>query len=218
MRVRRATPHLQHFLAGDLTPLALYRRLRATSPTRFLLESVSGGEQVSRFSILAAQPVEIYRLYRDRLEIENDGSVQVVNESPLQAFNEFLGSIRSAESALPFTGGFVGFFGYDLARMVEDLGPAPPDPYGLPVAQLARYDTALVFDHARQRLTALSNEIEGLVSENDALARLEELTRVVLGVREIGGAALELPLTGSGQGIDCLGSDDDFCLGVGRAE
>ena len=64
---RRAVPHLREFLADSLTPLAVYRRLARASPTRFLLESVTGGEQVSRFSFLGAGPRELYRLWPDRL-------------------------------------------------------------------------------------------------------------------------------------------------------
>src|SRR5258708_6999864 len=51
---RRALPHIREFLADSLTPLAVYRRLAEVSAFRFLFESVSGGEQVSRFSFLRA--------------------------------------------------------------------------------------------------------------------------------------------------------------------
>ena len=51
-----ARPHQRELLADTSTPVGLYRRLRALSPWRFLLESVTGGEQVSRFSFLGAGP------------------------------------------------------------------------------------------------------------------------------------------------------------------
>ncbi len=66
-RPRRAVPHVREFLADSLTPLAVYRRLASLSPYRFLLESVTGGEKISRFSFLGAAPRAIYRLYPDRL-------------------------------------------------------------------------------------------------------------------------------------------------------
>jgi anthranilate synthase component 1 len=65
---RRAVAHTREFLADTLTPLGVYRRLAAASPYRFLFESVTGGEQVSRYSFLGAWPAEIYRLYLDRVE------------------------------------------------------------------------------------------------------------------------------------------------------
>ena len=73
--VRRAIPHVREFLADSLTPLGVYRRLARTSPVRFLFESVTGGEQVSRFSFLGAGPREILRLYPDRLEVERLGEL-----------------------------------------------------------------------------------------------------------------------------------------------
>jgi anthranilate synthase component 1 len=61
--------------------------------------------------------------------------------------------------------------------MVERLPARPPDPHGLPVAVLARFDTVVVFDHAQQRVLAIANEIDGEVSMADAEADLAEISR-----------------------------------------
>ena len=53
---RRVTPHLRELLAETVTPLAVYQRLLALSPTRFLFESVTGGEQVARYYAGLAPP------------------------------------------------------------------------------------------------------------------------------------------------------------------
>jgi anthranilate synthase component 1 len=158
---QRAVPHVREFLADTLTPLAVYRRLAAASPTRFLFESVTGGEQVSRFSFLGAAPREIYRLYFDRLERERDGRRQHLPGPPLAALRQVLAGVSGPAGPLPFTGGFVGYFGYDLVRLVERLPDRPADPFGLPLAVLARFDTVIVFDHAQQRVLAIANEVEG---------------------------------------------------------
>ena len=84
-RPRRAVPHIREFLADSLTPLSVYRRLAKISPHRFLFESVSGGERVSRFSFLGAGPREIYRLYEDRLEVEKEGKKRRLPGEPLDA-------------------------------------------------------------------------------------------------------------------------------------
>ncbi len=188
---RRATPHLREFLADSVTPLAVYRRLAELSPTRFLFESVTGGEQVSRFSFLGAGPRVVYRLYPDRLESEIDGRRGRLPGPPLAALAAALAEVRGPAGPAPFTGGFVGYFGYDLARLLERLRGRPPDPFDLPVALLARFDTVVVFDHARQRLLAVANEIEDEVSAADAEASLDEIARLL----RTGGAARarELP-------------------------
>src|SRR5262245_33875187 len=160
-RPRRAVPHIREFLADTLTPLGVYRRLARVSPDRFLLESVAGGERVSRFSFLGAGPAAVYRLYADRLEAETGGAARVLPGPPLEALRRVAGAIAAEPGPIPFTGGLVGTFGYDLIRLLERLPSRPPDPFGLPLASLARFDNLVVFDHARQRVLAIANEIEG---------------------------------------------------------
>jgi anthranilate synthase component 1 len=184
-------PHVREFLADSLTPLAVYRRLAALSPYRFLLESVAGGERVSRFSFLGAEPREIYRLYPDHLELERDGERRRLPGEPLAALHEAMHAIGSEPGPVPFTGGFVGYFGYDLIRLVERLPDRPPDAFDLPVALLARFDTLIVFDHAYQRVLAIANEIEGEVSLDDAEKALARLSRLL--TSEAGGGGVAMP-------------------------
>ncbi|MEM9596290.1 MAG: chorismate-binding protein [Acidobacteriota bacterium] len=177
---KRAVVHVREFLADTLTPLSVYRRLEALSPVRFMLESVTGGEQVSRFSFLGARPRELYRLYPDRLEVERDGQRRDLDGPALAALRKTLRGIAAEPGPIPFTGGFVGFFGYDLVRLIESLPSRPgDDPFELPIAVLGRFDTLVVFDHAQQRVLALSNEIEGEVTLADAERELRELSEVL---------------------------------------
>jgi len=191
-RPRRAVPHVREFLADSLTPLAVYRRLSSLSPHRFLLESVTGGERVSRFSFLGAAPRLIYRLYPDRLEVERAGKRENLPGEPLAALRAVVGEIGAEPGPIPFTGGLVGYFGYDLFRMVEHLPNRPPDPFDLPVAILARFDTLVVFDHGPgQRVLAVANEIEGELDVADAERQLARLSRLL--TKESGGGGVAMP-------------------------
>jgi anthranilate synthase component 1 len=188
---RRAVPHTREFLADGLTPLAVYRRLAGLSPYRFLFESVAGGERVSRFSFLGAAPREVYRLYPDRLEVERSGRRRRLPGEPLEALRRVVDGIAAAPGPIPFTGGFVGYFGYDLIRLVERLPDRPPDPFGLPVALLARFDSLVIFDHALQRVLAIANEIEGEVEVVAAERQLRQLSRLL--TREVAGGGVAMP-------------------------
>ncbi len=190
-RPRQALPRVREFLADSLTPLAVYRRLGRISGDRFLFESVAGGELLSRYSFLGAGPRSVCRLYPDRLEVAGEGGGARPSGEPLAALREALGAVCSAPGPVPFLGGWVGFFGYDLARLLERLPGPPPDPYDLPVAVLARFDRVVVFDHVRQRVLAVANEIEGEVTPEMAAADLDELASVL--TAEGGGGAVELP-------------------------
>jgi anthranilate synthase component 1 len=184
--------HAREFLADSLTPLAVYRRLEELSPVRFLLESVTGGEQVSRYSFLGAAPKELYRLYEDRLEVEREGRREALPGKPLDALRAVLGAIKGAAGPLPFAGGYVGFFGFDLIRLIEKLPNRPPDPFDLPIAAFGRFDTLIVFDHAHQRVWALANEIEGEVSMEEAEAELGRLATLLTSDTATRGIALPL--------------------------
>ncbi len=217
-RPRRAVPHVREFLADSLTPLAVYRRLSKVSPHRFLFESVSGGERVSRFSFLGAAPREIYRLYPDRLEVERRGRTENLPGEPLAALHEVLGSVASESGSIPFTGGFVGYFGYDLIRLVERLPHRPPDPFELPVVLLARFDTLVLFDHAHQRVLAIANEVEG---ETDVAAAERDLALLSqLLTEESGSGGVAMPGQPPGPAATDLPSLDSasFRLAVLKAK
>jgi len=193
-RTKRARPRVREFLGDSLTPVAAYRRLSPAHP-RFLFESVTGGEQVSRYSFLGGRPSELYRVFADRIEIDRPAAAggsetEVRVGDPLGRLRRALGEFVAEPAEIPFLGGFVGYFGYDIVRLHETLGPGPPDPFGLPIAMLARIDSLLVFDHARQRLLAVANEIEGEVDAAAATAELDRLEALVTGVEGVGAEPL----------------------------
>jgi anthranilate synthase component 1 len=193
MTQRRARLHLRHFVADMLTPVSAYERLAALSPVRFLFESVTGGEQVSRYSFLGAGPRVLVRLSAEGVAIERHGGVETVAGDPLIALESLFAEIESDRSAhpdLPFTGGYVGFFGFDMVRLAERLPDRPADSFGLPSAVLGRFDHLVIFDHARQRVLAVANEIEGEVSRKQAEEDLAALTEILESSHSTGAVAL----------------------------
>ena len=223
--VTTARPQTREFLADTLTPVGVYRRLRPSSQWRFLLESVTGGEQVSRFSFLGAGPTEVLRLYPDALTVERFDEAGRSLGAPAPGAGEPLAELRhrvervhAERGDLPFAGGFVGWFGWDLVRLLERLPNRPPDPYGLPLAVLARFDTVVVFDHARQRVIAVANEIAGEVDARAAASRLDHLSALLEQPAET--AARELPrapILPARVRRPSL-SDDEYRAGVLRAK
>ena len=175
----RARPHFREFLADGLTPISVYRRLLRSSPTAFLLESVTGGQQVSRYSFIGADPAALYRVTPDGVDEVIDGRLRRLPGTAVEALHGLLAATWSERGAIPFTGGFVGFFGYPLVGLLETLPQTKVDPFALPCAWLGRFDRIVVFDHAQQRVLAVANEIDGLVSRDDALAGLADLSELL---------------------------------------
>lgn len=172
---RLAVAHVRELLADALTPLAACQRLAAISPVRFLFESVTGGEQVARWSFLGAGPRHLLRLWPDRLEVTTAGHTEVRIGDPLALLRAELAAVRAPAGELPFSGGFVGTFGFDLVRAVERLPGRPTDPWGLPIAILGRFDEVVVFDHAEQRILLVAHEIAGERDAAGAEAALDRL-------------------------------------------
>ena len=227
--VARSTPHLREFLADTLTPVSVFSRLRTMSNLRFLFESISGGEQVSRFSFAGAAPAEVLLLFEDRVLVadpERLDDARPLEGPPLETLQRRMESIRTGgdHGELPFIGGWVGYFGWDLIRLLEHLPNRPPDDYGLPIAMFARYDAVVIIDHARQRIVLVSNEIDGegtgvaSVSAEVAERRLDLLTEVLSSSSEA--AAKTLPtgdLTPARLSPPTL-SDEEYREVVGRAK
>jgi anthranilate synthase component 1 len=179
-------------LPADLeTPVSSYLKL-AHGHASFLLESVEGGERAARFSFVGSDPYLVLRV-RDKiaeyhwLRGERAGTiVGTTCADPLEAVRVEL-ERRPLESipGLPrFSGGAVGYLGYEVAAYFEPSVPIPePDPLGLPDASFAFYDTLLVFDHVRHRAHLLTHadcpedETGRQVALVEAEMRLDDLQR-----------------------------------------
>jgi len=161
---------------------------------------------VSRYSFLGAGPREIVRVWEDRLEVEGPEGTWSDEGQPLDTLRAVTGRIRAEPGELPFMGGFVGFLGYDAVRLLESLPTPPPDSFDLPWVILARFDAVVVFDHVRQRVLVVSNEIEGEVSRAEAFEELQEIADTLTRAGE--GSAVEMPSGPDEETIDVEASLD----------
>ncbi len=152
-------PVCREILADLQTPVSAYLRLAADSDRSFLFESVEGGESVARYSFLGCDPYLVLRARGNRLEIEEKGSLRREEGDPLVRADELARCHRPVGvPGLPrFTGGAVGYFGYDLIRLRERLPEKVKDDLHLPDMWLAFYDTILAFDHLKHRIQIVSN-------------------------------------------------------------
>ena len=150
-------PLMREVLADLDTPLSTYLKL-ADGPYAYLFESVQGGEKWGRYSIIGLPCRTVLRVVGHTITVERDGEVveQAEAADPLAWIEDFQGRFRVPEVAgLPrFTGGLVGYFGYDTIRYVEPrLAECPnPDPIGAPDILLMVSDEVVVFDNLSGKL------------------------------------------------------------------
>ena len=171
-------PLVAELVLDAITPVAAFARLH-TGGFGFLLESLEGGERWARYTFLATEPSEAWRYRGRRVERwtpDGGWKQQADDVAPLA----HLGSImRATEPAavpgLPrFTGGAVGFLGYDMVRSLEKLGDGPPDDRDIPDAVVMVADTVVAFDNLRHRALIIANV---RVDEQDADAAYDQALR-----------------------------------------
>ncbi len=172
-------PVTRRLLADIETPLSAYRKIRGAGES-FLFESVEGGEHLGRYSFVGCNPRAVIRQTENRVEVLENGKVvesfligrdalprvqadQQVSPTVadgLVVVERVMKKYRAVSlPGLPrFTGGAVGFIGYEFIHDVEPVVPRPPqDELKTPVMVFLVADQLLIFDRVAQTITVLVN-------------------------------------------------------------
>lgn len=198
-------PVTRRFLADLETPLSAYRKIRGQGES-FLFESVEGGEHLSRYSFVGCNPRGILRQSGSQIEYIENGKVKsrfTVSALPSSGKEpttvsdglEVVEQILRQYTPVPlpflprFTGGAVGFIGYEYIHDIEPVVPRPQnDQLKTPTLYFLITDELLIFDRVAQTLTILVNaHLEGSAEPAAAYQRaVVQIERLV--------ALLERPL------------------------
>jgi anthranilate synthase component 1 len=151
-------PVYKEIVADLLTPVSAFLKIAEHSDYAFLLESVEGGEQVGRYSFLGKDPFLILRSRGGRTTIERAGQVTAVATPFIDTLRELMAGFHSPfVPGLPrFTGGAVGYLGYDAAAWFEPVTLQPTADED-EEAGFMLFDTVLAFDHVRHRILIIAN-------------------------------------------------------------
>ena len=150
--------HSPFDIPADLdTPVSAYMKL-APFGTRFLLESVEGGERLGRYSFIGFGDALTVRADRAQLafgerRIPLDGR----RETLLDGLREALGAAPrlAPDAGLPFDGGLVGVAAYDIVRNFEKVPASAPRPEAAAEGAWVAPASLLVFDHLSRRAALL---------------------------------------------------------------
>ena len=155
-------PPYQIALPYQADSAELFASLRQLPFPAFLDSSNYGGE-FGRYDILCADPSHrlINRDGQTQLQLR-DGSSQLLTQLPFEALQQLLieqGFDGHASDELPFCGGALGYFGYDLGRCYSPLTNQAVDDIDLPQMQVGIYHWAIIVDHQRQQTTLASHNL-----------------------------------------------------------
>lgn len=197
-------PVYRQLVSDTLTPVSAYCRLPASEDS-FLFESVVGGERIGRYSFLGAGPYLWLEAYGNRVKRRQGHEVTEWEcDDPLGELERLIAAHRAPHlPGLPrFSGGAVGYAGYDTVRYVENLPHPPPDDRNLPDLSFAFYDRMVIFDHLRKTILVVAHaDVSGQdlrAAYDQACARIDELC-VALAQPHDGLTLTDLALTGDPQ-------------------
>ncbi|MBX7122979.1 MAG: anthranilate synthase component I [Opitutaceae bacterium] len=200
-RTGNVIPVCTDLMADFETPVSAYAKLRDAGPS-YLLESVEGGETLSRYSFIGCRPRKTLACGPLTTEIRTPGLPTKVVPTPPDPLTlletEMSGFHPVSMPGLPrFTGGAVGFIGYEYASRVEPTVPtAKDDELGLPMLYFMVSDSLLIFDRAKQTLRLCVNAHVGQDPEGayqSAATELAHLFDLLKQPRELAPAPLINP-------------------------
>jgi anthranilate synthase component I len=192
-------PVYADLMADFETPVSAYAKLRSAGPS-YLLESVEGGENLSRYSFIGCRPRKVFICGPETTEIRRPGQPGEhvpTPPDPLTLIEQEMQQYKPVTlPGLPrFTGGAVGFVGYEYITRIEPSVPAAgKNELGTPLLYFMLSDSLLIFDRAKQTLRLCVNghiRGEAGAAYDAAVAELRELYNLLRQPRELVPAPLE---------------------------
>ncbi|MET2947802.1 aminodeoxychorismate synthase component I [Vibrio owensii] len=149
--------------ANDLA-ISLFSRIEQ-QPWAMLLRSASETHIDSRFDVLVANPIATLETIAGDTQIKTDTQEYVSQDDPFSLLDELQQQLLpnlelGAEWDLPFVGGALGYFSYDLGRRVESMPELATKDLQTPDMAVGLYEWALVVDHKLEKACLVGQNIE----------------------------------------------------------
>jgi len=147
------------YFADLLTPVSAFLKLQKITGKAFLLESVEGREKTARYSFLGCNPFCTIKYSDNRIELENACKRTFFEGDIYDYLKHLLQKYQTVQpSGLPrFTGGAVGYLGYETIQLIEDIPLNKDRKIDIPDALFMLFDTVLVFDHLTHQIYIITN-------------------------------------------------------------
>lgn len=154
--------------ADILTPILAYMRVQGDH--KVILESIPREKENARFSIVAYNPV--FEIKFENGQLTENG--KVIESDPLDYLSQITVKSQLFQD-LPFNGGAIGFVGYDMVGLYENIGKIPQDTIGTPDMHFFVYESYLIFDHKKEKIVIVEDNIYSGREEEEQKAALQEV-------------------------------------------
>ncbi len=152
-------PVFEIITADLLTPVLAYLKIRENGKQNFLLESVEGTSSMARYSFIGKNPIKIIQNKRFEISEKSNNNYKSFNESIFEHIRNELKQFKQPKiDGLPdFTGGIVGYLGYENISLVEKVIEFNSESFNNPDSIFGIYNTILAFDHYKHQIILITN-------------------------------------------------------------
>ena len=179
-------PVYDTYTADLLTPVGAHLRIAHNAKYSFLLESVEGGETIGRHTFTGVNPEEVFRARGHSCTLEARGKKTRFDENPVEQLRRLTARYKPVRvpGLPPLTAGAIGYFAYDMVRLIERIPDSGRDDIGADDCVMMFYLGLVAFDHVQHRVSVIRNVFtEGagsLRGKYDAAVREIQRTRRLL--------------------------------------
>ncbi len=173
-------PMVLQFNGDELTPIAIFYNVEGKN--KFLLESVFSEKEIGRYSFMGSNPYLAINSYKDEVEIRSGEKVEKIKGKVLDYVKKYV-NIEYDKTILdiPFTGGAIGYVGYDVIRQYEVLPDDNIDELKLPEAYLMFYKMFICHDHFKHIVNVVYNVFpEETLTYEEITNKLIETKKAIL--------------------------------------
>ncbi len=152
-------PVYDTYTADLLTPVGAYLRIARNAKYSFLLESVEGGETIGRYTFAGVNPEEVFRARGTSCVLESSGKKIRTEENPVERLRQLTARYKPVRvpGLPPLTAGAIGYFAYDMVRLIERIPDTGRDDVGADDCVMMFYLGLVAFDHVQHRVSVIRN-------------------------------------------------------------
>ncbi|MCL2637185.1 MAG: anthranilate synthase component I family protein [Oscillospiraceae bacterium] len=211
-------PVSAEMLADEITPVMLLKKLKKVSGNCFILESAEDSKRWGRYTFLGFDPKTEISCLNGMAKLKTGNTFEIKTENPNVLIKNILTEHKSVKFDYlpPFTGGLVGYFGYDYAKYTTpELKLDAPDDEGFNDVDLMLFDKIIAFDNFKQKIIIMVNISTENLEENyaNAVKQLDYIKDIITN-----GEAEETAPPQLKSEFKPLFDKDEFCAIVSKAK
>lgn len=174
---------------SNLTSMELFEAIKKDGNYPFFLDSGMDSKKLGRYSFIGVDPFLMIKSEGNRVSIEENGKIKTIDGNPLDILQENLNLYKIEKEEIPFVGGGVGYFSYELAHLMEKLPNTVKKDVDIPEMVMGFYDGIIIIDHRddkkyigaigfKENIEEIINKIEDSIEQHKNKLKTKETIKI----------------------------------------